>query len=837
MQARILTIIAALSIAATSPAATVVEVTSTVAVPSVKRMGMNLNFHYYYDRIILKNLAYRNAGFEGMIYQSIIRCAGGSANGCIDDNIHTQWQTGFWNGASYEFVLGSVKGRTGTVTSSTAPVPPAGTSYLFADSGPAPAAGDYFVVRKDFPGDAASGWNTGLTGGATISSERNDLHPATEGRQALRIDATTQGAQASLTGVFGSFANQTFLILEGPHRLTFKARGAGGTNRLRVSIMRSATNTTFLSETLTLGTQWETKTLDFAAAESGSPPGFIALRFEVMGAAVLLDDVSLEQTAGDPANTSPFRDAVIAALRDFKPGSLRGANLDLGDTLENAIASPFARQRTQYTAYGQTISTMQYGLHEMLQAAALVGAEPWWNLPTTFNDREMSALMEYLGGPPDSPWGARRAARGQVQPWTTVFRRIHIEFSNESWNPVFRGGTIERPDAYGRRADALFAIGRSSPWYEPAKFNFMLGGQSSAVANTRTMHLASTNHDSITLAPYMGSRIDDFASNEDLFGSLFAEASWWSSPAGFMRQTRDAIQATGRPVPLTVYELNLHTTQGSVSQEALNAFAPSAGAGVGVANHMLRMLRDLSVRDQVLFSLGGYRADWEGKTVLLWGVTRDIGVTNRKRPQYLAVKLANEALGGDLVQTVHTGDDPRWNQPLRNRIQLNDIPFIQSFAFVEGTRRSLLVFNLHRTSALDISVTGARAPSGTVTIRQLAARNITDNNEEATDVSITTSARSGFGPSSYLYLPPYSITLITSNEEGPPRRRKGDVNGNDSVTALDASLVLQAVVGARVLDETERCAADYNDSGSVSALDASMILQCGVRGVCSDGSC
>ncbi len=108
----------------------------------MKRIGISGISHYYYDRVILKNLVWHNAGFEGLSFQSMIRCASGSASGCLDDNPYTQWPTGFWNGATYEFVLGSAKARTGTIgTFVTAPHDGAtGSSWSFADTGTAVAS-------------------------------------------------------------------------------------------------------------------------------------------------------------------------------------------------------------------------------------------------------------------------------------------------------------------------------------------------------------------------------------------------------------------------------------------------------------------------------------------------------------------------------------------------------------------------------------------------------------------------------------------------------------------------------------------------------------------------
>jgi hypothetical protein len=53
----------------------------------------------------------------------------------------------------------------------------------------------------------------------------------------------------------------------------------------------------------------------------------------------------------------------------------------------------------------------------------------------------------------------------------------------------------------------------------------------------------------------------------------------------------------------------------------------------------------------------------------------------------------------------------------------------------------------------------------------------------------------------------------------------GDVSGNGAVTAFDASLALQHVVGSISLSKSQRKAADVTGNGKVSALDAAWILQ------------
>jgi hypothetical protein len=55
--------------------------------------------------------------------------------------------------------------------------------------------------------------------------------------------------------------------------------------------------------------------------------------------------------------------------------------------------------------------------------------------------------------------------------------------------------------------------------------------------------------------------------------------------------------------------------------------------------------------------------------------------------------------------------------------------------------------------------------------------------------------------------------------------KKGDVSGNGSVTAFDASLILQYIVGDTTLTAAQLTAADVSGDGTVSAYDASLILR------------
>jgi hypothetical protein len=95
------------------------RVTGQVMLPGVTRLGINLGEQNYYDSgQMLKNLLYRNPGFEGMSYRSILHCVYGGPARCVDTRQGIQFPANFWDGASYEVLDGMAAGQRGTVAAS-----------------------------------------------------------------------------------------------------------------------------------------------------------------------------------------------------------------------------------------------------------------------------------------------------------------------------------------------------------------------------------------------------------------------------------------------------------------------------------------------------------------------------------------------------------------------------------------------------------------------------------------------------------------------------------------------------------------------------------------------
>jgi hypothetical protein len=158
---KIVTFTILLMLAPWSRADTVINVEDNVLRSGVRRFGIGLAQHNYYDsNQMMKELLFRNPGFEGLLFQSVVRLGNGgqagipsAADTVIEEVPYTQWRSGFWNDGNFEVVWSTTpaaKGRTGTVAASLAPrqIDPAGstqgTTYTLipSDASRMPAAGD-----------------------------------------------------------------------------------------------------------------------------------------------------------------------------------------------------------------------------------------------------------------------------------------------------------------------------------------------------------------------------------------------------------------------------------------------------------------------------------------------------------------------------------------------------------------------------------------------------------------------------------------------------------------------------------------------------------------------
>lgn len=753
--------------------ATNIQVTSTVQQATVHRLGVNLGDQTYWDSgQMLKNLVFINPGFEGLKYRSIMRCASVTASTCTDDNDYSPQPTGYWNNATYTVLSGAAAGTTGKVISSTKnPSSCSGCGQIIQfDKNVNMAFQDYVVLTNSFPGKGDVGWWDTTTGGGTISTETTDLSPNTPGKQALLLDASGSGQSAIVTSYFDSMSGLSFIQMNGNFEVTFRARGIKGDQTLNVSVQRLQTGSApYLSQSIKLKNSWQDYTLNFTANETGSAQGTVQLVFSVAGSTVELDDVSLDQTNSSASNPTPWRDDVVNALKELNPGTIRmmASGAALGSDIPNQLQVPFARYREGFNTGNTSATGISYGIHEFLQLCAVVKADPWITIPTATTPQEMTDLIEYLTGTGGDSFSALRIARGQSQPWTTVFNKVHLELGNETWNGDFKGEAMTYP-AYPLWANQVFGAARATSGFQASKFDLILSGWAAAPGYDGGMLPSSTQHDSFDIAPYLLYSANNEAQST-MFGALFAEPEMYDSPGGEVYQSMAVAAGASRPTGLSVYEANLGTMLGSITQSQLDLLSPSVGGGIAHADHMLQMMR-LGIQYQNAFALPQYQYRRNDQSLVrLWGLVVDMGTTNRRRPQFLTQQLANSVIGGSMLQTVQTGANPTWNQPKSSDgVVFNGAHYLQSFAFWNGGTTSTIVFNLSQTSSLPVTFSGPNAPSGNVVMTQITSAKITDNNEAANVVQPVSKTLSGFNPSTGLTLPPFSMTVLTTAGGGTP---------------------------------------------------------------------
>ena len=733
------------------------RVTSQVILPGVTRLGINLGEQTYYDSgQMMKNLLYRNPGFEGMAYRSILHCLQGGPSNCTDTRHSFTWPAGFWDGASFEVLEGAAVGRKGSVKSSG----PSGGGYGLKLDGAVAAigAGDWLAVSKEFPGDPAAGWWPKLNGGARLEAERKDLSPETEGRQALRIEAAGPGQSVELKSYFDTLEGFTFVRLRGRYRLSFRAKGYAGSRMLHVHLKRIINGKAdYLEQDFQLAPAWADYSTEFSANEGEGPVGPVEAAFSVTGGSLLLDDVDLEQIGGDAANGTAFRDEVVESLLELRPGVLRlmSSHAQLGSTVDNLLAPQLARQRPGFSTWQTTMEDIPVGIPEFLELCREVGAEPWIVAPTAMSSDEARKLAEYLSGSPATAGGALRVAAGRREPWTGAFTTVHIELGNETWNGIFQGETIEDPAAYGRRADRVFRALRAAAGADGAKFDLVVGGQAANPSRSGEVRQAASSANSLAIAPYLMDSVTQWGNDDELYGPLMAQPEQMSRD-GVVGVTKT--MAGGR---LAVYEVNLHSTGGTAPQAVLDRLTPSAAAGVAVAGHMLRMMREHGVRDEMLFSLPQFRFKRaDGTLVRLWGGVVEMGV--RERPQLLADSLANRAIRGNLVRVEVSGENPTHDQPEGNDgVRLRGMHEIDAYGFQDGKWHGLVVFNygLHQARRISVEASGLQA-NPDVKLWKLVSPGPGANNEEQVQVTVKEERLSG----SKLTLAPCSMAVIEWSE-------------------------------------------------------------------------
>jgi len=820
------------------------------------RAGVNIGAIDYWDNgQILKNLiGTSDPGFEPLLDQQIwvLYTAGTTTSYSIQD-IFDGVPANYWAGGTFTVVEtqsgGAELGCTGTIASNTGPnYPLVGqstyTSPVVTVSSPCNAAfsvGDIIIMSKSVFPTPETWWESGgrggtagtVSGGAQLLSDTTDLC-ATCGTQALNLNATASGSQASASWYYdGESQDDIFVLMNGTYQLSFWAKLASGTPVLTASASRGSSGG-FNCGTYTpkLTSEWAQYTWTCTAAETpATTPSAASVGIAVKGGSVYLDNVSFEKVPGSFTNPTVLRDEVVQTLQNYygpsigsNPGTFRYWVNQNGESISNWTQPDYAHAPTTsgtgYFVGPGGMGTENLSLEDYLVICQFLNAQPYLEVPVTLTTADAANLIEFLASPSTTSYGARRAALGQEQPWTSVFSQIHLSFCNECWNGAsFDGQSLAMRNSapnleyyydYSVRARDIFAAMRSDNYYSQSAFDLVMNAQT-AVNYTMDTAIARAHPDSIEIEDYTYGNVNDFSSDAAMWQPAMVDpwekvtypkdiANFYQSVHDYQSQT--TCGATGTATcNVNIYEWGQGTLGGLdiagvtpganlIDQAHLDYVNAGGGEGAVMALQPLLNIQYYGIDAQSFFALTEYKnGGVNGLTAKLWGNTVDMGGgTNNVRPTFLGVQLVNQSIIGPMY-SCPIANNLTYNFPgSMNGIGVNqpsstnptpiempamtNVPYLYGFCFENGTKRSLVLINTDVTSSHTISFGGTNPPFGAVTQRQLAPASPDDLNEAhigtattqtPATVSIETSTLNS--PTS-INLPPYSVTALDYTAAG-----------------------------------------------------------------------
>jgi alpha-L-arabinofuranosidase len=761
--------------------ATIISIDDTVVVPDIKRLGVNLGDDVWYNAAIYTKERIRHGGFEGILYRTMGFGPSGTANTYLD-----WWDIGDWAslviGADAWFVSGPRKWDPLIIESQAqayyAPQDRNLQQYTFTPQGELTNANDGFLIEVDqndvgFIGQHGGAYWVFTTGNASVTTEAGDVPPNSEGRIAAVLSANNIGDMARL---LAPMASVSAMDVAGVWEYSLWCKGSG-TLSIALGDWSHHGNGGDLIRTVNLNDSWQKITGTFSMQSYPSDwDNTLSFSIQQTNGMAQIDEVSVFKQ-GD-VNPTPFRDDLVNLLKDLKPGSLRHLQIG-GSSIDNALRPRKNRMAYSHSRFHQPADgtwpahpdtngdaqTHSYGLHEFLQLCEEVGTDPWYCTSGTLKQDEFVQLMEYLGGPAGTPMGDLRIDRGHPTPWTQVFNNIHIEVGNEAWNSAaaYANGGYNGQEYWSD----LFASAKASPYYR-SHIKFHAGGQA---VNTWLNGIIAGNHypqaDALALAPYVihSMSAEEAALNDEQLYSWIYGFTWYNSHTGFMQANYDAVtDALG--MDLSIYEVNHHITGGDGALSQRNKIVDGLGGALNVANWMLLMLERQHVRVQNIFTL----IQDSYNDIRLWGIVLSMQQgQERYRPLYLAARMINEALIGDLVQVTKSGTDPVWNCPFTYDSDdiAGDIPYLHAYATRSGRHRGLILINLHRTDSLPVEIDLPHPAVGSQAVKyELTGVTINANNEPEHDPQVfdTRSVLTDFNDNYSLSMQPHSMVVLIWNE-------------------------------------------------------------------------
>lgn len=466
---------------ASEPMPVRVVVTNTVLRANVPRIGFNVCQNPIDDRsTLLQNCLNVNPGLEsGVLYRHLLVASSGDARSFEEpaggsEQFQKAVPANFWAGAEFRVLDGKAAGRRGRIAACVYEGR-AKTVFTAEGDGPSFAAGDLIWLHQP-KGKAGldAGWGPGTAYSAHVAED--EQAPFHGGESCLKLDVKTFKRDASkLLHVWlptfkrwggGRSANREGnadrFMQEKAWRISFWAKGTPG-SKGSVRFVASSEPGEPEPDDFTLTDTWR----KYELIRKSRPMVKLLIALS-RGEQMHLDNfVISEDDGGEPLAILP---RVADALADLKPGTLRLLGGARGESLDNWLAHPLERLRIversrALSSSGPYRDPDQPNLPDSLNLCERVGASPWLVMGLAMTDEEWDHLLEYLAGPADTPYGAKRARHGQPDSWLKTFDTVYLELGDEVWNKGQSPWSLEDAARYAAWAERVFTRVRKSKYY------------------------------------------------------------------------------------------------------------------------------------------------------------------------------------------------------------------------------------------------------------------------------------------------------------------------------------------------------------------------------------
>ncbi|NMB73749.1 MAG: hypothetical protein GYA21_01315 [Myxococcales bacterium] len=629
-----------------------------------------------------------------------------------------------------------------------------------------------FEGPADSNGFAHDGWPWYAGGSLTASVEAG----GTSGAQCQKVVVATAGASMNQGRAELPQAPLRMTARAGhTYRIKVRVRASQDGLRLRLGVLDGGWQGIYGAD-LSAGTSWAVVTSDYRPAADHLLRG-ITIRFMDAGTYWLDDLVAWDVDDIDPA--TGLSATFVSRLKELRPATLR-----LGGLGVNGIPLESYLRRFWDLDYGPPALGPDLDLGTFLRLCREVGADPFITVPPAFSDgshwqvgdltREVlesvyadhGNLVDYLGGGPETSYGARRQADG-FEPWDGVFGSIYLELGNELWGTpdgkwdmdlTGQESQQQQMENYATYCARRMNEMKTRPgWRSNMRVGFCgrspdvwLGGWPGSYDGTLIPAIgALTDFSTIDLYYGEGSASD---SDEAIFGALFASAVWHERAIGAMKAAFRQANG-GRDIETTVYEGN--ATWGPYESDLQNPSAlyfkeVSLGAAVSLLDVYAAANRaGVTVNNH--FHYGGN----------IWGATGPYPEVWRK-PAFFALKMFNTELGGDLVGCAVQGGGA-WDDALTGE---RGVPFVACYPYLEGDAYSVLLINRHRSEPREVRLPHRLAPQATIT---LSGADINQNNETGETIVPRYASLSGqLQDEVRLTLPPFSAVVLKASKSASP---------------------------------------------------------------------